>query len=50
MDKRFANRVCITSKERGRVIALRGGEGGVGSKAKVNICLGCPVLEFKVVT
>jgi len=26
---------------------MRGGEGGIGSKTKVNVCLGCPVLGLK---
>jgi len=28
-------------------VAMRGGEGRVGSKAKVDVCWGCPVLSLK---
>ena len=34
-------------RDREGTIAMRGGEGEVGSKAKVDVCWGCPVLVLK---
>ena len=33
--------------DREGTIAMRSGEGGVSSKAKVDVCWGCPVLGLK---
>jgi len=33
--------------DREGTVTIRGGEGGVGSKAKVDVCWGCPVLGLK---
>jgi len=35
--------------DREEAIAITSGEGGVGSKAKVDVCLSCPVFISKVV-
>jgi len=39
---------CMTSEREGTV-AMKGKvrEIGVGNKAKVDVCLGCPILSFK---
>jgi len=34
-------------EDREGTVAVIDGEGGVGSKAKVNVYSGCPVLSFK---
>jgi len=34
-------------RNREGTVAMRDGEGGVGSKAKVDICWGYPVLDLK---
>jgi len=34
-------------KVREAVVAIRDGEGEIDSKAKVNVCLGCPTLDLK---
>jgi len=34
-------------EDREGTIAIRGGEGGVGRKAKVDVCVGCLVLGLK---
>ena len=34
-------------RERERTVAMRGGKGGVDSKAKIDVCLGYPVLGLK---
>jgi len=30
-----------------KIVAIRGGEGRVDNKAKVDACLGCPVFDLK---
>ena len=41
--------ICRLVRDREGTTAMRGGEVGVGSKAKVDVCLDCPVLGLRIV-